>query len=69
MTEDKVFDYLKELEETTYNLYKVEKGLLEKFTRDMDWDKVIKSAIRLKILSINLNLVASMIEAHECGDI
>ena len=69
MTEDKVFDYLSQLEETTFKIYKDEEAELEKYKRNMEWDKVITSAIKLKTLSTNLTLISSMVEAHECGDI
>ena len=69
MTEDKVFDYLSKLEKTTIELYKDEKAELEKYRRNLEWDKVITSAIRLKTLSANLTLISSMIEAHECEEI
>ena len=69
MTEDKVFDYLSKLEKTTFKIYKDEKAELEKYRRNLEWDKVITSAIRLKTLSTNLTLISSMVEAHECEDI
>lgn len=69
MTEDNVFNYLSELEETIFKIYKDEEADLETYRRNMEWDKVIQSAIRLKTLSSNLTLISSMVEAHECGDI
>ena len=69
MVEDKVFDYLSRLEKTTFKIYKNEEADLEKYKRNMEWDKVITSAIKLKTLSKELTLISSMVEAHECGDI
>ena len=69
MTEDKVFDYLSRLEKTTFKIYKNEEADLEKYKRNMEWDKVITSAIRLRTLSKQLTLISSMVEAHECEDI
>lgn len=69
MTEDKVFNYLSTLEETTFKIYKEEKADLETYKRNLEWDKVITSAIRLRTLSSNLTLISSMVEAHECEDI
>ena len=66
ISEDKVFDYLSTLEETRFKIYKDEEAELEKYLRNMEWDKVIQTAIRLRTLSKELTLISSMVEAHEC---
>lgn len=69
MTNDKVFDYLQTQEDELFEQFKNEKQNLHEYIMHREWDKVIGSAIKLKTYHAELNMVSSMVEAHECGDI
>lgn len=66
---DKVFDYLEKREKDTYTLCVEENEELTRHMRNHDWDKVMASAVKLKSYYAELNMITSMIEAHECGDL
>lgn len=67
--EDKVFKYLQTTEKTLDIKYGKEKQKLDKATKEYRWDSVIIHATNLSNLKNQLNLISSMIEAHESGDI
>lgn len=66
---DKVFDYLQTQEDELFQQYKNEKQNLDNYIKNKEWDRAIRSVIRLKIYHAELNMISSMVEAHECGDI